>query len=79
MPATEVPAMRQSDPTFEQVKSLLRRMDSSIEEARERRRAKEAVSQSNSAQQKATARNPEAQAIRDRLREIGRPDNDHAS
>ncbi len=54
-------------------------MDSSIEEARERRRAKEAVSQSISAQQKATARNPEAQAIRDRLREIGRPDNDHAS
>lgn len=79
MPLTEVPAMRQSDSTFEQVKLLLRRMDSSIDEARERRRAREAVSHSNAAHKKATARNPEAQAIRDRLREIGRPDNEHAS
>ena len=63
--------MRESDTTFKQVKQLLRRMDTSIDEARERRRAREAVSHSNAAHQKAAARNPEAQAIRDRLREIG--------
>ncbi|MCK4873401.1 MAG: hypothetical protein KAS72_11805 [Phycisphaerales bacterium] len=68
--------MRSSDTSFQQVKSLLKRLDSSIDEARQRRQAEEAVSHSgrHGLDRAAAARNPETRAIQDRLREVGRAD-----
>ncbi|HEB60996.1 MAG TPA: hypothetical protein ENJ06_04140 [Phycisphaeraceae bacterium] len=66
--------MRPPDTTFDKVKSLLRRMDSSIDEARQRRKAREASTQSNPINSSSMARNAEAQAIRNRLAEMDRND-----
>jgi hypothetical protein len=66
--------MRTSDATFQKVKSLLRRLDSSIDEARERRRVQESDTPGHRPNGRLNGRNPEAQAIHDRLREIGRTD-----